>query len=308
MESYQMLTVSQSSAFLQAEVDYEGPYDILTGQPLQETADTVQEASVSDSVNYDFSANMFRCTVLNSEYYIYASVAPGMVTTQPVTIEPDEQVDVVLYLDGEPLDQDFSEPIKTPGKYDLVIEQVDAEFQLFSFTIVNEKTGLLGTYQMPAGFYVTELIYNGETQAIRQAGAVDLSAEGDYEITYRCGATNVDYHLDLEMDHTPPTFTLEGAENGYASGPVTLTGLEDTDTVSVLFNGKSVRMPFNDVLTSPGDYELTVTDDAGNAVTENLTIRMYLNSQGLIFSILALVMVVALAVYVYVIRKRLRVQ
>ena len=308
MESFQMLTVSETPALLQAEVNYEGPYDILTGQPVQEAANTVQEASVSDSVNYDLSANMFRYDVDGTDYSVFASVAPNMVTTQAVTVIPDEKVDAALYLNGERLDQDFSESLKEPGKYDLVIEQVDSEFQLFSFTIVGAKTGLFNVYQMPPGFYATEVIRDGEAQQIRQAGTVDLSVEGEYQITYRCSATNIDYHLDVEVDHTPPVIALEGAADGYASGPVVVTGIEDTDTVTVLFNGEPVRMPINNTLVSPGDYELTVTDDAGNSIQETLTIRMYLNRQGLIFSIIAVALIAALVIYVYVIRKRLRVQ
>ena len=308
MESYQKQNDPGTMILLQADVDYEGPYDILTGLPVQDAETVVQEASVSDSSSYDYASKMFRFPVEGTSDSVYASVAANMVTTQAVTIQADAQVDVALYRNGERLDTDFSEPVKVPGKYDLIVEQVDNEFQLFSFTIVGEKTGLLNNYQMPSGFYLTELILDDEPQQILQAGIVDLTAEGTYEITYKCSATNADYHLDIVVDHTPPEIVCEGITNGYASGPVTVTGIEKTDTVSLLFNGESVKLPANDTLVSPGNYQLTVTDDAGNAVQQDFTIRMYLNSQGLIFSIIALVLVAALVIYVYVIRKRLRVQ
>lgn len=308
MDTFQMLTGAEDVYLLESDVEYDGPYDILTGRPLQEAADTVQEASINDTVSYDLSANMFRYPTSDGESSVYASVAPNMVTTQAVSIVIGEKVDAVLYRDGERLDESFSEPFKLPGKYDLVVEQVDTAFPLLSFTIVQPKTGALSVYQMPSGFYVTEVVRNDETQQIRQAGMVDLTTEGTYEITYRCSATNIDYHLDIEVDHTPPAITLEGATDGVARGPVTITGLEGTDTVALLFNGESVRLPDNATLISPGDYQIAVTDDAGNTVQEDLTIRMYLNSQGLIFSVLAIALVVALVVYVYILRKRLRVQ
>ena len=311
MESSQMPAVPEADASgtpQRYDVDYDGPYDILTGLPIQNTEESVQEASVSDSSTYDYTAKMFRFPVMGSTESVYASVAANMVTTQAVTIQPDETVAAVLYRNGKRLDYNFEKAIGQPGKYDLVIEKVDTQFQLFSFTIVNQKTGLLNTYQLPSGFYLTELVVDGNPKTIRQAGIVDLSEEGVYEITYKCSATNADYNLNIEVDHTPPEIVCDGVQNGYARGPVTVSGISGSDSVSLLFNGESVTIPKNGKLVSPGIYELTVTDDAGNKTEENFTIRMYLNKQGIIFTLVFLALVAALGIYVYIIRKRLRVQ
>ena len=293
---------------LQADVDYEGSYDIRTGLPLHEAETAVKEAPVSDSSSYDFSLKMFRFPIGDSTSSVYASVAADMVTKQPVTITADEGGDIALYRDGTRLDANFSEPISMTGKYDLLVEQVDNEYQLFSFMIVGDRTGLLQNYPMPDGFYVTGLTVDGSPMPLRQTGMVDLTAEGDYEITYRCSATNSDYYLEVTVDHTPPEIVCEGVSNGYARGPVVVNGIESTDTVSLLFEGESVKMPSNHKLISPGTYELTVKDDAGNIKEQQFTIRMYLNSQGLIFSIFAVALIAALGIYIFTIKKRLRVQ
>ena len=62
------------------------------------------------------------------------------------------------------------------------------------------------------------------------------------------------------------------------------------------------------MLKTPGKYELTVTDKAGNAVTESFEIGMYLNAQGLWFTLLAAAVLISAGVYMYLARKRLRVR
>ncbi|MBP5265623.1 MAG: hypothetical protein J6Z06_02230, partial [Lachnospiraceae bacterium] len=84
--------------------------------------------------------------------------------------------------------------------------------------------------------------------------------------------------------------------------------LADGDRVTVTFNGDDVHAPANGIFRSVGKYVVVVTDDAGNAITEEFTIRMYLNMQGGIFIALAIAVFVGAGVYMYVSRKRLRVR
>lgn len=62
------------------------------------------------------------------------------------------------------------------------------------------------------------------------------------------------------------------------------------------------------VIRSPGKYVVTVTDDAGNSVTEKFEIKFYLNEQGWIFGLLILTIIVMAIVYMIMSKKKLRVR
>ena len=116
------------------------------------------------------------------------------------------------------------------------------------------------------------------------------------------------FGLKLVIDHTPPQVVFEGVENGEARGPVKITGLEKSDTIELTRDGKKVSFSLDNTLRSPGDYVAIITDDAGNSVTEKFTIGMYLNYQGLLFGLLAIAVIAAAAIYMYLARKRLKVR
>ena len=62
------------------------------------------------------------------------------------------------------------------------------------------------------------------------------------------------------------------------------------------------------VIRSPGKYVVTVTDDAGNSVSEKFEIKFYLNEQGWFFGLLILTIIVLAVVYMIMSKKKLRVR
>jgi len=127
-------------------------------------------------------------------------------------------------------------------------------------------------------------------------------------MTYRCNLTGIDYGLEVEIDHTPPSFTLDGVTDGSARGPVTVKDYSKDDSFRVLLNGENYKFPADGVLSLPGTYELTASDDAGNTVTEKFEIKFYLNYQGLLFGLLFLAVAAAAIGYMIWSRKKLRVR
>jgi hypothetical protein len=185
---------------------------------------------------------------------------------------------------------------------------VESEKQVLYFDIVNDKTGRLTSYTLPNGFSIVSVSIDDVTQAPNYSRIIDMQKEGRYEISYKCTATGITYNLNVEVDHTPPDVQFEGVSGSIARGPVKIVGLQDEDTVKVIFNGESVSAPSNGVIGTVGKYTVTVFDDAENSVTKEFTIRMYLNIQGGIFIALAVILIVAAGVYMYVSRKKLRVR
>ena len=301
------LAVAVSAANM--DMDYEGNVDMYTGQPVgSEEAVSENIIPLSDGSCYDRSTKMFRYTIADTNDGISVSVPDGAVTTSAVSLAFDETIHVKLYKDGKVLDgTDFSNIISF-GAYAVVAEGTDSEVRLTSFTVTPVKTGMVSSLRLPADFEITEVTINGSSQLLRSANTVDFNEEGDYVVSYRCVPADKTFGLKLVIDHTPPEVTFEGVKNGEARGPVTVKGLTKNDTIELTRDGKKAKLNIDNTLRSPGDYVAVITDDAGNSVTEKFTIGMYLNYQGVLFGLLALAVVAAAAIYMYLSRKRLKVR
>ncbi len=291
------------------DMGYEGEVDIYSGDPVEgEEYQEQQTISLADGGIYDRESHMFVYTVSGGTSTVTSSVADGMITTSAVSIDLSGAGDARLYLNGEEVDDALYSNITDIGMYSLVVSGNDVSNQLLSFSIVPEVTGMIDSYKLPLGFDLQEVAVDGEIKTIDDVSKVDMTEDGEYLITYRCNLTGIDYGLDVVIDHTPPTLTLEGLKDGRAGGPVTIKDPGEDDKYSITLNGEKLKYPSDGELTQPGDYVVTVTDTAGNTVTESFEIGFYLNSQGLWFGILFLLVIVTAIGYMIWSRKKLRVR
>ena len=296
------------------DMDYEGEIDIVTGLPVtgSTAGDTSSQQTVflADGVSYDRTAHMFSYSTPDKSGYIRSSIADGMITTGNASVEIPDGLSVVLYREGEAQPEMDTSNIVDPGGYALVLTNTDAQYQILSFQIVPEKTGEITSFEMPSGFSLQSLEIDGELCDTAGKSSVNMQTDGKYGVTYRCDATGIDYNLSLTVDHTPPEVNLEGVTDGVAKGPVTVTGIEKSDQVTVTRDNTKLTEPLllSNVLKTPGNYRLVVTDDAGNMVVKDFTIRFYLNSQGLIFTLITLAAFAGIIIYMYVSKKRLKVR
>ena len=211
-------------------------------------------------------------------------------------------------VDGKPLDGSGFTSISAFGAYAVVASGADSEVRLTSFTVTPTKTGMVSSLRLPTDFEISEVTIDGAPQLLKSANTVDFTQEGSYVVSYRCVPADTSFGLKLVIDHTPPEVTFEGVVDGEARGPVKVVGLAKSDTLDLTRDGKSVKLKLDNTLRSPGDYVAVITDDAGNSVTEKFTIGMYLNYQGLLFGLLAIAVIAAAAIYMYMARKRLKVR
>ena len=296
------------------DMDYEGEVDMVTQEPINSTDEEGNEeqsenVSVSDGVTFNYEQNMYTYTVPDSgELTVSASVANRMITTGEVSISVSNGVTATLYRDGEPVDEAEYGSIGWVGNYSLVVSTEGNETQLFTFTIVPEKTGMISSYQLPDGFDIVEVALNDEVQNVSEKKIISMKKEGMYLISYRCRATGVEYALRVEIDHTPPAVKLEGVEDGKAKQAVTVTGIEDGDSVSMTKDGNEYKLPSSGVIKMPGKYTISVTDDAGNTVKEEFDIKFYLDRQGLWFGLIAAAVIISAISYMVMARKKLRVR
>lgn len=306
------MLITAASA-VDVDMSYSGPLDAYTGQPAAQTP-AEQGAPVSDRVMltstmyYDRSAHEFSY-VMNgvTTAEIFANVADGMITTDPVQITLPEGLHADLYCDGVPLTDVNYDNITAPGKYVLIVSgQSVQEYQMFAFTIVNWLTGAVVEYQVPSGFTVSNVTRDGEN-AFTSLQSVDLEQEGRYVISYRCDAIGMNNTLEITVDHTPPKLALEAVdENGHAFGPVDISDIEEDATIQVYCDGEPVN--YSNTLTRSGLYRLELQDKAGNQSVYEFIIHVYFNLNSWIFFGLAIAVVAAVVIYLIVSRKRLRVR
>lgn len=292
--------------------DYTGDIDIYTGAPATSydeglnSTDTVVQ--LAGGGTYDRRTHYFVYDVPGQSLSVQSTVADDIITTDAVSLFPDEGLEVTLYRKSKRLtDVDLTD-ISAPGKYTLVAKGSDGDQQILSFQIVAKNTGAIKKYTVPAGFAITGAQLNGEILSVPDNRQVDLESEGEYTIRFRCIPTGVEYEIGLDIDHTPPAFSLQGIEDGVARGPVTLVDVAEDESVRATFGGSDINIASDEIFRSVGRYTVTVTDPAGNSRTEDFTIRMYLNYQGVIFFLLAVGIIAGTIAFMYISKKKMRIR
>lgn len=292
------------------DIDYEGEIDPYSGEPVDSSSSaSEQTVTVMTGVSYDRKSHMFVYSVPGTDDVISCSVASGMVTTEAVSLSVPSDLTATLYKNGEIVDKTDFTKIKKEGAYALVLSGDESKSQFLTFTIVPSKTGALSVFQVPSGFSLVNVMFDDEKQKYSAgANTVDMQKEGEYSIGYRCPSIEVNFSLSVTIDHTPPEVTYEGIKNGIAKNPVSIKGIEKSDTVKVMRDGEEMNISKDNVIRSPGKYVVTVTDDAGNSVTEKFEIKFYLNEQGWVFGLLILAIIAMAVIYMIMSKKKLRVR
>ncbi len=289
-------------------IGYTGPLDPVTGEPIGEGEDgssTTNIQILNEYSWYDFDSSRFVYAIGNGE--IHSTVAEGMVTTDEVVLSYINDPQIVLYKDGEQITP-LPETVSEPGSYVITNAENGEYSDSLDFRIVKRVTGELYQYVIPEGFYLTTVLFNG-VDVTTGYGSVDMTEEGYYDVTYVCAVTQMSYSLKVSVDHTPPQVVFKGLNSkNQAKGPVTLEGLDENDTVYVTYNDESSHLDMKNRLTESGRYSVVVVDEAGNVVSKNFRILVYLNVKAWMFLGIIVLGLAGIAAALLLSRKRLRVR
>ena len=237
---------------------------------------------------------------------IFSNVASGMTVTESVWLSIPEGTVFHLYKDGELLEEVDCSDIFAPGAYTLTGDEVSDSTEIMHFTIVNNVTGRLSRFQVPDGFAISSALLNGAKISAART-YVDLTAEGEYDISYRCPATEDMYMFRITVDHTPPVLALkELGEDGTAKGPVDISDLEEGAEIGIWLNNEEI--PVEPILTRSGRYRIVITDKAGNMSSYNFMIRVYYNTNSMIFFAAILAIGVGVGIYALYSRRYMRIR
>ena len=287
--------------------DYVGEVDPFTGLPKDTPLDQSVRVQLGDNMYYDRELGMFAYPISGTENAeIDATVADGMVTTDPVSVTIPEGTSCTLYRNGDALSAiDFTN-ITEAGKYVLSLPSENGQLdKILSFTVVGEQTCLLSEYSMPDGFKITGATCD-EEEVEWNENYVSLDKEGFYCITYECPKTGFYYELATTVDRTAPALKLENVKNGKAKGPVDISDVEDGAAVRIALDGKEIND--SKVLNQSGNYKILLSDPAGNTTTYNFTILVYFDTNSMAVAGVMVLLVIALIVYLMLVRKHLKVR
>jgi len=266
------------------------------------------QLSVSENVTYNEERALFTETFGSASYTsctVSSNVANGMYTNDPVTITLGSQINGVLYRNGQADSQPLSN-ITEAGNYVLRLSDVNAnDLGSFTFRITDKYTNT-AVYKLPDGFSVYEVLKGGKEVATGY-DQVSMADEGEYLIVILCDKLNKQYTYEAIVDHTAPTLLLsELNENNTAKTSVDISDLERGVTLVITRDGETITN--REKLVTPGQYQLVLTDPAGNMTVYSFVIYMYLTVSGTMVIIILGGLYIALMIYLILSRKKMRVR
>ena len=306
-----------SSSVFAIDTDYSGYLDPETDEPLGYGSTDVLGTNtgrviISGTLYYDWQSHDYVYASLDSLPEIHTNTIDEMVVTTPVTIYTEGNTLPTVYKDGSEYTGDLSS-ISEPGDYVVSVVQSGSPRRLFGFNIVGATTNAIGTFTVPEGFYITSVTRNGEVIPADRY-SVSLAEEGEYSINYECFATDIIYNLTTTIDRTAPELEFSGKKDseGRYHSAVTFTGFDRDDTITLTrTNGEEGSFSNNGdgtaTVTDSGNYVLRVYDPAGNMSQYDLIILMYFNVSSIVFFLLVILTIGAVAAYIYFKRKTLKI-
>ncbi len=279
-------------------------------------AQTTDESRIwlSDSMFYDTDSRDFIYPLGETGLFIHSNAADGMITTGPVYVRNGL---IIAYKDGQLMEHNSNDPLEVeePGEY-VIMSQVGGQtIRLFSFTLTGPTSSVIFGYNLPDGMYVTRAELNGEEIGYDRY-YVPMQQDGLYHIEYECMSTylsNLVYSLDVTVDREPPELEFSGSidQKHRVHSALHISGIEEGGSIRVTLDGSPLDVAVNRdgtaELPDSGNYVIEAFDAAGNRAEYVYTVLIYLNSGGLVFLAILIASILAVAIYILMKRRKLKI-
>ena len=306
--AFMMMLMSAYCISAYAISGYTGELDPETGEPIQEATETSESSNrvdITDNVYYDRDRLGYVYSI-GDNAELLCTIVDGLVVQRNVRIDADEGVEITLYQNGTALEEPDLTNIYRQGNYVVEANVSGQSYQVLSFSIIGDVTSNMSGYTMPAGFTITSATLDGE-EIYDDSSYVSMVQEGHYVVNYRCARSGLTYELDVTVDTTPPTLTLSGLNNqNQARGPVAISDVEDGASAVITLDGEQIT--YRSQLTESGEYQIILTDKAGNVAQYAFTILVYFDLNSLLVIGIAILAIAGVAAYIFLSRKRLAVR
>ncbi len=251
---------------------------------------------------------------LASDASFYTNVPNGMICTNSVTVLTNDEIDFRVLKDGEEIEYTVGTPIAEPGSYVVLPSQETSVYAStyynrkapeFAFRILGSVVRDLGVYAAPENAVITRVMCGEEE--INPAWVHDtwayLGLDGVYTVDMdtEAGAAEVSFRRDTAAPMFMVMTTKSEANIAY----------KDEDSVQCVLTRKGEVIHSGNLVSQvsdPGDYTLTVYDEAGNYRSVSFKLSYRMNTGAIIVVLLVAALVLAGVLFVKRISRQLKVR
>lgn len=264
------------------DINYSGALDPRTGLPVGRDEGTSSYYPLrGDELGYDREEHSY--TNRLGSYSFFSSIPSGAVLSRnqitKVFFTFPVGLSGTLYRNGNQLDGVDLTNISDPGSYLLEVNSTSSTDSVtFPFTILGQTTNNLAEISLPDGFSFEYIRLNGEGLTPPYDDYLELLEDGSYELCWSCPDIGQSYTVSFTRDTIAPALALPEVKDRQARSAVTLEDLTPGDYIVLESNGESTTITSpNSTIRDPGEYVLTVYDQAGNSTRYEFVIHLYLN-------------------------------
>lgn len=226
---------------------------------------------------YDKEKNAYR-VVFSNGFTFLSKVPENMITSSAVQLILEEDSDCKLYLGEEEIPWETDIKLTEFGQYRLVSGDEEFGFEITN-TYVNRDE-----FSAPVGTKITGAEFQNEKVSLTNGRSFAMKEDGKYTFSLT-GEGGERYSVVLNRDTAAPEFTVT-VERQQA----VITYLaNDMAEITLQKKGEEPKAFSSTMVTAPGNYTLTVTDRAGNATSQEFTLKYHLNT----YAVTAIVMILA---------------
>ena len=247
---------------------------------------------------YDPMIGKYRVTLENGIELI-STVPEGYIGPDSVglTVQDDALPEIKLYRNDELQDFVNGNSLMESGVYRLV-----ADGKAYTFRIVSQASDL-EYYPAPAGMRFTGLFLGDEPQNLQSDQLLAMDSDGIYTI-FMEGNAGEELEVVLKKDTEAPEVqvTIDGgnASIQYLS--------DDIAEIALVKNGTNVDGFHGTIISSPGNYRLTVSDAAGNETVREFALKYQINLYGIAAVFMCILIVIGAAVFVYHTKRNMKIR
>lgn len=234
---------------------------------------------------------------IDNEIIFEINTFNGGISNGNVRIISKENLVIDMQKDGQKIDYNFEEILNEEGSYFFTLKDEFNNEISFSFKIINKPKQRFEHY-FNENIELVNVIQNEEIieENYLDGNKFTLIDEGNYLVEVKDNLTNKNYSFVIMIDTTAPTIELVGVENGGLTkiNVSTKNPSESPIYTSTLRELLEYEYEIGQEIEKPGQYKITVSDEAGNKTIYTFTKVYSMNgaSIALIAGMLAVVVVI----------------
>ena len=193
----------------------------------------------------------------------------GGISSDKVRLIAYENLSVVMYKDGKPIEYNFEDMLTEDGEYAFSLtDELGNRYSSFFNIITKKKQNL--EHILQEDISVESVIKDDENYEYEVLeGKLYLHDEGAYTVNIKDNRTDTNYSFNITIDTTPPTLELVNVENGGSTKKVVIMKnvSENPYDIYILVDGVPFEYRMGDEIEKCGRFVVVLSDEAGNTTT-----------------------------------------